>query len=289
MNVGTVLISDKYYLVSSLKDSLKEWRDNKKLVDKHPNITIASTSARQAITESLQKYFGSYDIKIINTTGNSAVVEAALPQIYGLTPFVLKFEMQSTEFAYAGYEINANWHIEWEILAKQTLSFSSNFKKVNNKRNINRFSNLIEDAALRYSTMSLPVSLQPGDNGSDDILGQLIVHSTKIDTISWRGLHSSNNIFRGLAKGKITYYFPHNFSIATPKANFESYAVIKDEQLLYNHVIRIEEIYSKYEDDIQLEQIIAHLFPYIRTDNVRNLFAEPDTASYQRKSVEIWR
>lgn len=282
-------LADEAQRVSDLKDSITAWQGQKSPTSTGTGLRVLSRSPQNAIRTIFQQYFKEYHIIVIDSANAKVTIEAALPPIDELRPANLKCQLIATRFDTATFRIQSTW-LTRKAFNNNLLSQDSK-KRRTIKGFIDTFifSKLLDKTFHRYSTLGLPTPLQPQIEVTDGFEGLLVLHHAKVDTLKWPGSRAFANLLNGLAHGKLTYFFLRGIVSNYPKVTINGYAMWKDEQLFWHHVAKINDVYDKVDGKFQLKNVIIDLYPFIRTDNLRALFAESDSASYRKEKIVIRR
>jgi hypothetical protein len=275
-------LADKTDRVRALKDSLRLWTLRQPAKEEKRDLLVSAATASEALRKILAQNFKGYDLAIFDSAAMSMSIEAILPAMEQIRPGRLRFHLEATAAGAGQYAVRAKW---LNSSAKEMGLAPSPFTL---KNIFGNFSNTglraeIANAAIRgYGTLSLPAAFQPDFAGAEM---QLVLHHLPGDSFTWRNPQVFQNILRTLARGKPAYFFLED---VTPQANtflLTGYAFWRDSQRLWQHVAKIRETHSVAGAKAERRQIRIDLYPYIRLENVRALFATSDTSARREKIV----
>jgi len=278
-------LADKTDRVQALKDSLRRWAADKPAREEKRDLLGNARTAPEALQKILAQNFKGYNLVILDSAATNMSIEAALPAMEQIRPASLRFRLEATRAGSDQYAVRAEW---LNSSAKEMGLAPSPFTLKNIFGNSNH-TGVRTDAAnaaiRRYGTLSLPAAFQPDFAEITGAEMQLVLHHLPGDSFAWRDPQVFQNILRGLARDKPAYFFLED---VTPNANtflLTGYAFWRDPQRLWQHVAKIRETYSVAGAKPEWRQIRIDLYPYIRLENVRALFATPDTSARREKIV----
>ncbi len=278
-------LADKTDRVQALKDSLRRWAADKSAPEVKRDLLVAGRTAPEALHKILAQNFKGYDLAIFDSTATSMSFEAILPAMEQIRPGRLRFRLEATAAGSDQYAIRAKW---LNSSAKEMGLAPSPFTLKNifgNSSDTGLRAEIANATIHRYGTLSLPATFQPDFAAIAGAEMQLVLRHLPGDSFTWRNPQVFQNILRGLTRGKPAYFFLED---VTPKTNtllLTGYAFWRDPQRLWQHVAKIRETHSVARAKSELRQIRIDLYPYIRLENVRALFATPDTSARREKIV----
>jgi len=263
---------DKSERVQALKDSLRIWAAETRAGNASRDLIVAAQKPRDAIDKILGQHFKNYDLAVLDSTATGASIEATLPAIEGLRPASLRYRFETSRAGAAKFAIWPAW------LANRANRDGGSSSPVNELSGL---------TIRRYGTLNLPPAFQPELAEMRNTAGSLVVHSVSTDSFSWRDAAALQNMLRGLARNKPAYFFLKDTAKNSGNVTVSGYAIWRDSQRLWQHLARIRETYSSVNSRYELRHIKMDLYPFIRLENVRALFAEPDTITRQRERIII--
>ena len=278
-------LADKTDRVQALKDSLRRWVADKPAREEKRDLLVAARTAPEALQKILAQNFKGYDLALFDSAATSMSVEATLPAMEQIRPASLRFRLEATRAGADQYAVRAQW---LNSSAKEMGLAPSPFTLKNifgNSNNTGLRTEAANAAIHRYGTLSLPAAFQPAFAAITGAEVQLVLHHLPGDSFAWRNPQVFQNILRGLTRGKPAYFFLED---VTPNANIfllTGYAFWRDPERLWQHAAKIRETYFVAGAKAEVRQIRIDLYPYIRLENVRALFATPDTSARREKVV----
>jgi len=257
-------IADKSERVQALKDSLRLWATPRRSHDAGRSLVITAETSQEAIAKVLSQHFKDYDLARLDSAAKSATIEAALPALDGLRPASVRFRLEASRAGANKYSIFPVW-----------LASRPNADGVA----------AIDETVQRYSTLDLPLAFQPEFGGIRNIIGSLVLHHRQADSVQWRSAAAFQNILQGLTRDKRAYFFLQGKTKSANNVTVTGYAIWRDTQRLWQHVAKIAETYFPINRKYQLNKVTIDLYPFIRLENVRALFAQPDTSARRERIV----
>jgi len=272
-------LADKTDRVQALKDSLRLWAKPQSAPAAKRELLVSARTAPEALRQLLAENFQNYDLAISDSAATRLNVEAILPAMEQIPPARLRFRLEAIPAGSNQCAVRAVW---LNSSAKELGLVSAPKYVLGGPGSRAEIANA---AVHRYGTLSLPAIFQPDFNGIAGAELQLVLQHLSGDSFTWSDPKIFQNILHGLARGKPAYFFLEDIA---PNANtflLTGYAFWRDRQRLWQHVAKIRETYLIAGAKPQLRQIRIELYPHIRLENVRALFAAPDTSVRREKIV----
>jgi len=253
-----------------LKDSIRIWQhlpDDIKLIEKEHEKGI---SPENVVADILSENFSGYAANI-DGLNESYFFEVYLSPYYNkfISPILryklkyLKGDKDNLSFEYKLVESEENEKIYDKLLENIKSNLTKKIYKKIFKRNL-----------YFYSTIHLPQHLmyQPKNYCEPDI--SIVLHQTTTDTLSIISFKSMNKILKKIAFNHIVYYFINKYSIENNIINVTGYSIYQNRKLLLHHFLKIRDQYIISDSTYTVKKITIDIYPFIRTDNVKSIFAE---------------
>jgi hypothetical protein len=223
---------------------------------------------------------------VLDSTAKSAEIEATLPAIEQIRPASVRYRLEA-------FRAGANTYAVWPLWLASSETRDAVAADKNAKQ---KAAALVGDDRLglaaanetiqRYGTLDLPPAFQTELGGARNAVGSLFINHRQPDSVQWRGSLSFQNILQGLTRDKQAYFFLQGSAkSASNNVTVTGYAIWRDTKRLWQHIAKINETYSSVDSKYQLHHVKIDLYPFIRLENVRALFAEPDTSGRRKKIV----
>jgi len=278
-------LADKTDRVQALKDSLRRWAADKPNREEKRDLLVAAATAPEALQKILAQNFKGYALAIFDSAATSLSIEAALPAMEQIRPASLRFRLEATRAGSNQYAVRAAW---LNSSAKEMGLAPSPLapKNIFGNAFTTRLQTEIANAAIRrYGTLSLPAAFQSDFTAIAGVEMQLVLHHLPGDSFTWREAKVFQNVLHGLTRDKSAYFFLEDVTFKANTFLLSGYTFWRDPQRLWQHVAKIRETYSVAGAKSEWRQISIDLYPYIRLENVRALFATPDTSARREKIV----
>jgi hypothetical protein len=269
-------LADQSERVQTLNDSLRVWLAEKRVIDAGKNLAVTAQTPPEAIAQVLARHFKDYDLAVLDSAATSATITATLPAMEQLRPESVRFRLEASRAGAEAYSIRPVW-----LAAGATES--SSLKKTAGRNA--ELVGVVDEAIQRYSTLDLPPAFQPEFGLARNADGNLVLHHRQADSIQWRGAAPFQNVLRGLTRDKRAYFFLQGSTKSARRITVTGYAIWRDNKRLWQHVAKINEAYFFTNRKYQLNKVTIDLYPFIRLENVRSLFAEPDTSARREKII----
>lgn len=262
-----------------LKDSIKVWQNCHLFssIDANSICSSKKVPAKQKVLEILNNYFMDYQSNIDVIGDNNCFFEIYLPPYKDnfFSP-VVRYKLSCIA------EDDNNSFVNIELLKSNENEkiYSKMLAKIHSISEKMLIKNIFDRNLYFYYTINFPKKLKYQD---DEILNPDILfflHKTNTDSFSIDSINSMCNVLNRLSLNQIVYYFTTSYLIQNDEITITGYSVYQDRELLLHHFLKIQEQYIKIDNDYKLTKIIIDLFPYIRTDNVKNIFAEKTVRTF---------
>jgi hypothetical protein len=279
-------MADKSERVQTLKDSLRLWVVSKRTHNAGRSLMITASTPAEAIAKVLAEQFKAYDLAVLDSTAKSAEIEASLPAIEQIRPASVRYRLEASRAGANTYAVWPIWLASSET--RDTVAADKNAKQKTAApvRHDRLVLEAVNETIQRYSTLDLPPAFQPEYSGAPNATGSLFIHDRQPDSVQWRGSLSFQNILQGIRRDKQTYFFLQGSTRSARKnVTVTGYAIWRDTKRLWQHIAKFNETYFSVDSRYRLHHVKMDLYPFIRLENVRALFAEPDTTGRRKKIV----
>lgn len=257
---------DIYDRISNLKDSITNW--NKNGYSQKNNSVLLKVENIDAL---LQPY--SYTINNVND--DSFVIEIQKPKFKYLSTNNLQILLQKFDTS------------DFYKTKSMSIIKTSNYYLLDSLEDTNTSQLSTQDVELLvlsrlalYNALSLN-ELFWREHLNDLNSSSLIIHGHNIDTIFYK---NPINLFYALHKmnnGLDCYIDPTVVKFDTSPVELSYLMITTKEDALGHHMYEIKESYDiTSKRSLELNEIIIHFYPYVRTDNIEALFGK------NRKSID---
>lgn len=276
--------ADKRERTAALLDSMRAWQSTDNSYSPGNEMVFLGETAEKAIRNALDQLFSAYMLQIERTDAEKWRVQAGLIGIAGFIPAELNFELVAFQNGQGRFTIQTVWMDE-DNLVKQF--HSDNQIKLNGK---STYAKLLSQTIQRYATLALSKTFQPEFNSSQNFAGKIFLHSPHAaDSIGWTDKHGFKKILTGLARDKIVSFYPGKTEIAEKGLWVTGQAVFQDTQHLWHHIAKIREQYILKDKTFSLRSIEIDLHPFIRMENVKDVFADEEPLTREPAGIPVRR
>ncbi len=231
---------------------------------------------------SLQEAFAGYDVRRDTISPDTVLYKVRLPGIEGLPPQILKIEM----FHEGENDRRAIWMPclvkkgdDWVL--DDSLQFSLKLPGIDK----NRIANIVDQRIKYYRRLAKP---EPWDEGERIPWEQttLRFHGPKLDALVSSSHYLSEEL-RYLTLGCLVYAGLISLKPNEDSFSVEYYIIVTIPERSFHHFMTVKERYSITQTAIKGSWITLDLFPFIRTDNLKSLYADTKTDDPNRPRIPI--
>lgn len=284
-------LEDKRDRVNTLRDSLTVWLNNIYLAPKPVSTAQKAASPREAFDRLIATEFADYNTLILEESANSLRFEAVPLPIDQFTPASLVYRLLAQSDENGGrYHLQAIWE-------PNTRLYRYPISIVDDGETRETPEMLRDDKAVfflnrmthRYSSLGQSPLFQPETETGLEFRGNLVIHEQRSDSLTWNIAENYRHLLINLTRGGKSYFFPRGLIKAGSKFTITGYAFWPDQVRQWHHIAKVSETYTLVDYAHKLTGVTIHLFPYIRTENVRDIWGVMEESTASRKTIIISR
>lgn len=211
--------------------------------------------------------FKLYSYHMKSTAINTIELTASLPPYLGVMDSRLKFELVTKPNGKQIAQYHSNFGLDSALKKIQGFKELFDSDSLTGKRLLN----LMDRQNQIFLTLGLPTAFQPNEfNTNSGVL--MYFHAQRLDSLKFNTFMAWIKKMSVLSWGKLIYAGPVSIKKYSDGFTIRFYISMTTPEARGHHFFIIDENYSNGKNGYGLSQTTAHLFPYVRVDNLLSLY-----------------
>lgn len=268
---------DKAQRTSSLADSIQYWLKDYQNHLPEANLIESASSSTEALQSFIQNQFAEYNISVTSKLENSITIEANLIPIGDLQPVSLRYHLTSQKIGKDKYQLFAEW------LPANSQTAEKSGIRMNDSPVVEAFNETLQ----RFSAAGLSPILQKIAEKGERFSASLVIQGYHSVSVKFMDLQAYTFVLNHLAGGMTSSFFPRDVSLENKTMLITGYVILQNNRSGWRHMIKVKEVFLMEGDSFRLTDAKLDLFPFLRIENIKVLFAIQNNESPGTKKVII--
>lgn len=284
-------LEDKRDRVRTLRDSLIVWLNNNCLIPKPASTELSAATPRDAFDQLIASEFTDYNVLIMEESARSRKFEALPQPIDQFTPVALTYRLLAQSHEIAGrYDLQAIWEPNTRLYRYPiSIIEDGQVRETPEMLGDEKAVFFLNRMTHRYSSLGQSSLFQPETETGLQFRGCLVIHEQRSDSLTWNIAENYRHLLINLTRGIRSYFFPRALRKEGGKFIVTGYAFWPDREREWHHIAKVGETYELVGYAHKLTRAHIDLFPYIRTENVRDIWGVMEGSASTRKTIVIPR